>query len=158
MRRFLGKGENLRKSAKISVCPLRFVPLSAPWFYSRTFSKSKESAWQDGAWIELEPETGTVGTAFLRTHQKWAGKLVPRENRRKVLKICLTHFDDFDFFSVREKCRKVSKNIFDTFWRFLTWPFSAGPFCGLLILQEPKPEPSEPFSGTETRTGTVPSP
>ena len=35
---FLGKGENLQKSAKISeilrlgsVCPLRFVPLSAPW-------------------------------------------------------------------------------------------------------------------------------
>ena len=35
---FSGKGENLQKSAKIcenlrsgSVCPLRFVPLSAPW-------------------------------------------------------------------------------------------------------------------------------
>ena len=39
---------------------------------------------------------------------KGAGKLVPRENCRKVSKNILTLFDD-SFFALREKCRKVSK-------------------------------------------------
>ena len=70
---------------------------------------------------------------LIRAPQKGARKKVPRENCRKVSKIFLTFFD---VFALRENCRKVSKNIltlFDDFWRFLTWPLSAGPFCNPLI-------------------------
>ena len=66
---------------------------------------------------------------------KGAGILVPREKCRKVLKIIsdpfLTVFDSFC------PARKFSKNVeicLDTFWRFLTWPLYASPFCGLLNL------------------------
>ena len=70
---------------------------------------------------------------------KGAGKLVPRENCRKVSKNILTLFDDFSRFlpcaKDVEKCRKYFwhfMTLFDTFSRFLTRPLSAGPFCGPL--------------------------
>ena len=61
--------------------------------------------------------------------------------RAKIVKKCWNLFDTFwtifdSFFALREKCRKVSKRfltLFDDFWRFLTWPLSAGPFCGPLM-------------------------
>ena len=58
--------------------------------------------------------------------QKGAGKLVPSENCRKVSKICLALFDDFELFALREKCRKVSKiflTLFDDFDFFDVAPF-----------------------------------
>ena len=73
-----------------------------------------------------------VVLAIVQCPPKGAGKMVPRENCRKVSKNFLTLFDDFwGFFALRENCRKVSKNfltLFDDFWLFLTWPLSAGPF------------------------------
>ena len=54
--------------------------------------------------------------------------------RVKIVKKCRNMFDAFwrflTFFALRENCRKVSKNfltIFADFLRFLTWPLSAGP-------------------------------
>ena len=58
---------------------------------------------------------------------KGAGKLVPRENGRKVSEIFLTLFDNFwRFFALRDKCRKESKY----FWHFLTTfdVFDVAPF------------------------------
>ena len=44
----------------------------------------------------------------------------------------MTLFDDFWLFL---PCAKNVEMIFDTFWRFLTWPLSAGPFCGPLTFR-----------------------
>ena len=48
-----------------------------------------------------------------------------------------TLFDDFwRFVPCAKNFREVSKiflTLFDDFWRFLTWPLSAGPFCGPLM-------------------------
>ena len=52
---------------------------------------------------------------------KGAGKLVPRENCRKM-------FLFFDLFALSENCRKISKNNFDIFWAL-----SVGPFGGVLL-------------------------
>ena len=72
----------------------------------------------------------------------WAQKTQnPRKGARKLKlsKSVENIFDDFwrflTFFALREKYRKVSKiflTLFDDFWRFLTWPLSAGHFCGPL--------------------------
>ena len=62
---------------------------------------------------------------------------------RKLPKSVENIFDTFwrflSFLALREKRQKVSKiflTLFDDFWRFLTWPLSAGPFCGPLT-EEP---------------------
>ena len=55
---------------------------------------------------------------FINGLQEGPEKKVPRENYRKVSKNFLTLFDDF--------------------WRFLTWPLSAGPFCNPLNLDFPE--------------------
>ena len=65
---------------------------------------------------------------------KGARKRVPREECRKDFWHFLWRF--LTFFGLGEKCHKVSRMIltlFDDFWRFLTWPLSAGPFCSPLI-------------------------
>ena len=58
---------------------------------------------------------------------------------RKLSKIYLTLLDDFWCFlpcaKNVEKCRRrfwLFLTLFDDFWPFLTWPLSAGPFCGPL--------------------------
>ena len=56
---------------------------------------------------------------------KWGRKIGAARRLSKSVK---NKFDHFGFFALREKCLKVSENMFDTFWRFLTWPLSAGPF------------------------------
>ena len=51
----------------------------------------------------------------------------------KVVEKCFWHF--FCFWSLREHCRKMTVlvlTLFDKFWHFLTWPLSAGAFCGPL--------------------------
>ena len=67
-----------------------------------------------------------------------AGKMVPRENCRKVSKNFLTLFDDVWRFL---PCARSAEKCWKTFWHFLTifdvfltWPLSAGPFCNPLIL------------------------
>ena len=66
--------------------------------------------------------------------QKGPGKWVSRENCQKKCRRTFWHFlMIFDVFALREKCRKVSKivlTLFGNFWRFLTWPLCAAPFCG----------------------------
>ena len=57
---------------------------------------------------------------------------MPRENCRKVSKFFYVFWRFLSFFALRENCRKVSKIFLTLFWRFLTWPLSAGPFCNLL--------------------------
>ena len=77
---------------------------------------------------------------FYQRIAKGAGK--KKGAARKLSKSVENLFDTFwrflTFFALRENCRKVSKNfltLFDDFWRFLTWPLSAGPFCNPLILK-----------------------
>ena len=65
---------------------------------------------------------------------KGAGKMVPRENCRKVSKNFLTLFEDFwRFFCPARKLSKSVEKLFDTFWRFLDdfWrgPFPPAPFA-----------------------------
>ena len=56
--------------------------------------------------------------------------------RQMVEKCRKTFWHFLTIFDVFCPARKLSKNcltLFDDFWRFLTWPLSAGPFCNPLI-------------------------
>ena len=77
----------------------------------------------------------------LRLYQsppKGAGKMAPRENCRKVSKNFWHFLTIFGVFCHARKLSKSVEKLFDSFWRFLTWPLSAGPFCNPLTLSGEK--------------------
>ena len=93
----------------------------------------------------VRPENNLLRRSFpeIRAPQKGPEKWC----RAKIAEKCRKTFWHFlTIFDVFCPARKLSKNfltLFDTFWRFLTWPLSAGPFCnplmkGFHVLRSPK--------------------
>ena len=125
--RFLG-GASSNRSVSVFLKSQRFrdAEIFRSWMPEAFWQGEEESA------LHMTPQSNSerLTSASISRLQKGPEKRGRAKSGEKCRK-CFRHFSTiFEmFFALRENCRKVSrKTCLDTFWRFLKWPLSAGPF------------------------------